>query len=350
MRFSSPSILLASILLRATQVAHAFYIKLPTRSEAALPNLLARAPNATSGLDYNNAEGGYYINITLGGREFSVLVDTGRLGSKSNLPPPICAQFSPFLPLVQIKNNASSDLWVAGTVPNANSTGASTEIDYDIGSDEGARAFFSVCPNTCLTSLTLSKGPIQTADLTLLGYTVPDQAFSTRALGIFFASCTDRRRFIVEVTPSSDSPEGYGLIGLGPSIASVVLGTLNNSAGDPPIDRIFRQDTSVPNFISVLLNRPNDTREAYTGEMTIGEVLPLFQNISSQPRVPVTVLPSNLNDASQHFSVLLDPDGIIGPGGNAIKTTSNASLAPSHDSRQLQVSLDTGFSLPQLPE
>jgi hypothetical protein len=30
--------------------------------------------------------------------------------------------------------------------------------------------------------LTPSKGPIQTADLTLLGYTVTDQAFSTRSL------------------------------------------------------------------------------------------------------------------------------------------------------------------------
>ena len=77
MWFSRPSILLASV-LQATQVAFALYIELPTRSEAALPNLLARAPNATSGLDYNNTEEAYYINITLGGRQFSVLIDTGR--------------------------------------------------------------------------------------------------------------------------------------------------------------------------------------------------------------------------------------------------------------------------------
>ncbi len=77
MRFSRPSILLASV-LQATQIALAFYIELPTRSEAALPNLLARAPNTTSGLDYNNTRGAYYINVTLGGRQFSVLIDTGR--------------------------------------------------------------------------------------------------------------------------------------------------------------------------------------------------------------------------------------------------------------------------------
>lgn len=162
-------------------------------------------------------------------------------------------------------------------------------------------------------------------------------------------SCIDHCHFLVEVTPSSDSPEGIGLIGLGPSTGSEVLTTLKNSAGDPPIDRIFRQNTSVPNFISVLLNRPNDTYATYTGEMTISEVLPLFQNISGQPKVPVSVLQSSINSA-QHFSVLLDSDGIIGPDGKSIKTTSNASLAPSHGPDQLQVVFDTGFSMPQLPQ
>lgn len=74
MRFLRPSILLASV-LQASQLALAFHIELPARSEAALPNLLTRAANATSGLDFNGA---YYINITLGGRQFAVLIDTGR--------------------------------------------------------------------------------------------------------------------------------------------------------------------------------------------------------------------------------------------------------------------------------
>lgn len=75
MRFLRPSILLASV-LQASQLVLAFHIELPSRSEASLPNLLSRAPNATSGLDDNG--GAYYINITLGGRQFSVLIDTGR--------------------------------------------------------------------------------------------------------------------------------------------------------------------------------------------------------------------------------------------------------------------------------
>ena len=151
------------------------------------------------------------------------------------------------------------------------------------------------------------------------------------------------------MTPSSTAPEGLGLVGLGPRSGSVVRAAVNSSAGDPPMDRIFGQNTSISNFISVLLSRPNDTDEAYTGEVTISEILPEFQNISNQPKVPVSVLESKIS-ADQHFSVLLDPDGIIGPDGNAIKTTSNTSLAPSHNQSQLQVFFDTGYSLPQLPE
>ena len=153
------------------------------------------------------------------------------------------------------------------------------------------------------------------------------------------------------MTPSSAAPEGLGLVGLSPKSGSVVVAALNTSgsAGDPPIDRIFSQDTSIPNFVTILLNRPNDTRETYTGEFTIGEILPEFQSISNQPKVPVVVLQGNWS-IDQHFEVLLDSDGIIGPDGKAITTTSNASLAPSHDPSQLLFFFDSGFSLPQVPE
>lgn len=76
MRFLRLPILLASI-LQATHLALAFHIEVPTRSDATLPNLLARAPNATSGLD-DSGGSAYCINITLGGQQFSVLIDTGR--------------------------------------------------------------------------------------------------------------------------------------------------------------------------------------------------------------------------------------------------------------------------------
>ncbi|KAI0250550.1 aspartic peptidase domain-containing protein [Lactifluus subvellereus] len=270
------SVLLAAF-LHVTHGSIATYLDLYHRSSS-LPDLLAR-DTGTSGLDASGTA--YSINITLGGQTFSVLIDTG-----------------------------SADLWVAGTVSTAIDTGATATVQYAVGS---------------------AGGPVKTAPLELLGFTVPDQAF-------------------IEIVPTADAPEGTGLIGLGPSSGSKVLEALSNQAtGDPPIDRIFRQDPSTPNFISVLLNRPNDTAEQYTGEMTISQVIPQFQDITNQPKVPVTILQSDFSSA-QHFSVLLDANGIIGPDGNAIKTTSNATLAPSHSRGQLVAIFDTGFTLPQVPK
>ncbi|KAF8256386.1 hypothetical protein EI94DRAFT_1872811 [Lactarius quietus] len=55
------------------------------------------------------------------------------------------------------------------------------------------------------------------------------------------------------------------------------------------------------------------------------------------------------NASDQHWSVLLDKAGIIGPGGNVIELMSNATDAPAHDSNQLVAVLDTGFTWPQVP-
>jgi hypothetical protein len=70
-----PSVLLSAILC-ATQLSFALRVDLPRRSEGPLPNLLTRAPNATSGLGSDGVS--YTINITLGGKQFTVAIDTGR--------------------------------------------------------------------------------------------------------------------------------------------------------------------------------------------------------------------------------------------------------------------------------
>lgn len=81
---------------------------------------------------------------------------------------------------------------------------------------------------------------------------------------------------------------GYdGLLGLGPNKASQIYDKLD-SAGDSLLDRIFSQSSnSSNNFISLLLNRHGDPAQNYTGEMTIAEYIPGFENVTSMPKIDV---------------------------------------------------------------
>ncbi|KAI0315897.1 aspartic peptidase domain-containing protein [Amylostereum chailletii] len=199
-------------------------------------------------------------------------------------------------------DTGSSDLWVAGTVPSAQDTGTTSSVTYAVGNAEG---------------------PVKTASLNFAGYTVPDQAF-------------------LQVTPSKQNPENQGVIGLGPNSGSSIHSSLKgDSSGDTVIDRIFRQNTSTPNFISVLLGRSDDPDDRYPGDITVGEVLSGYDAISAQPHLPVTLL-SGFNAGNQHWQVLLDEDGIIGPDGQPVNFTTG-------NKKQATAIFDTGFSFPQVP-
>ena len=78
MRSLWSSFVLLSAFLNASQRSLAAHVELPHRSPTELlSSLFSRAPdNSTSILDY--ASGGYFINITLNGAPFSVMIDTGR--------------------------------------------------------------------------------------------------------------------------------------------------------------------------------------------------------------------------------------------------------------------------------
>lgn len=151
---------------------------------------------------------------------------------------------------------------------------------------------------------------------------------------------------------------GTGLIGLGPSKGSAILGLLNSSAGDPPLDRIFEQNTSTPNILTILLSRNEENStvpeksnqlvpllEDQPGQITIGEVIEGYEEVAEQPKLPALVDGSGLN---QHWMTLLDSNGIIGPDGNRINTTSSKSNLTEGKSDQLRVVFDSGFSFPQV--
>ncbi|KAI0915843.1 hypothetical protein AcV7_007199 [Taiwanofungus camphoratus] len=253
-------------------------IRLDLQGRYAPPDLHKRASIVgTSQLqDYSNIQ--YYVNLTLGGAEFKVQIDTG-----------------------------SSDLYVAGDVPNSEDTGKTSGVTYAVGA---------------------VQGPIKTATLDFLGFTVENQAF------------------INVQANSQNQTAGTGLIGLGPHTGSAVQLTLGNGTGDPALDRIFQQNTSTPNYITVLLGRADDPKDDLPGDLTIGEILSGYENIASQPKLNVTVLPNTESDG-QHWQTLLDADGVIGPDGKSVDITTG--VESTSNDKQLTVVFDTGYSLPQVP-
>jgi hypothetical protein len=133
------------------------------------------------------------------------------------------------------------------------------------------------------------------------------------------------------------------LIGLGPNRGSNIRQTLNSKDGNSVLDRIFLNDTSTPNYITTLLGRSDDPTDPYPGDITIGELVPGFENVTGMPKLPVAQV-SLREKGDQHWQVILDPDGITGPDGKTINATS---IVDGGD--QLNVVLDTGFSLTQVP-
>ena len=150
----------------------------------------------------------------------------------------------------------------------------------------------------------------------------------------------------MDVPAGQSNAVGTGLIGLGPNFGSQIHGQLNDTSGDAVLDRIFKQNATTPNILTILLGRDDDPSDRFPGDLTVGETLPGYDAINSQPKLNVTqVSISDIGD--QHWQTLLDPNGIIGPDGKtididtAVKSTSNK--------KQLTAVFDSGFSLPQVP-
>ncbi|KDQ62634.1 hypothetical protein JAAARDRAFT_54556 [Jaapia argillacea MUCL 33604] len=224
----------------------------------------------------------YITNITLNGVSVPVMLDTG-----------------------------SSDLWVAENIPNAKDTGKAAKLSYAVGQ---------------------ANGDIWTAQLTFDDYTVNDQAF---------LMVTNTSSFSMDITA-----QGFnGLVGLGPNTGSVIRDKMDSSAGDSMINRIFSQNASTSNFISFILDRQGDPTQPYTGQLTVSEVVPGLENITSMTKISVEKV-HKLTDVDQHWQILTDVNGVIGPDGNPIVIKS---IAPAAPSGQLVAVLDSGYTLPQVP-
>ncbi|KAG1855898.1 aspartic peptidase domain-containing protein [Suillus tomentosus] len=224
----------------------------------------------------------YYTNIMLGGQNISVMLDTG-----------------------------SSDLWVTGSIPGATDTGSSLKLSYAVGT---------------------AAGDIYTAPFEFAGQSVSDQAFLLVANVSSFST--------------NIHSEGYdGLIGLGPNSGSSIYKKLDGNSGNNPINRIFEQ-TSSNDYITMMLSRKGDPGSNITGQFTIGELVPGFENITSMPHLSIEKV-YRVTNVDQHWQIVTDKNnGIIGPDGQPIKYSSIAPKAP--DGTIVGV-LDSGFTLPQVP-
>ena len=99
---------------------------------------------------------------------------------------------------------------------------------------------------------------------------------------------------------------------------------------------------STPNILTIYLGRSNDPTDPFPGDLTIGEPIPDYANVTSMPKLPVTVA---ANSGAQHWQAQLDEDGVIGPDGQPVKVTSHVK---GGDKNRLNVIFDSGFSLPQV--
>ncbi|KAF9018388.1 acid protease, partial [Hymenopellis radicata] len=254
-------------------------------------SLTRRAPGPSQLDDF--ADLSYSTNVTLSGETYEVQIDTG-----------------------------SSDLWVVPlnnvSVPDSIDTGAQASVSYAIGN---------------------VSGPIKTAELVFAGYTVPNQSF-------------------IQVAPGQNAtsiPSQNGLIGLGPNAGSQIEEALGTAAGYGALDNIFLQNECAQNILTILLGRVDDPFHAFNGTLSVGEVLPGFEDILEQPRLDLS--------EGTHFQFLMDADSIIAPDGRVVYVTESVVTdniskrwhkhrhGKKDDGRNVTATavVDSGFSLSQVP-
>ncbi|KAG8863787.1 hypothetical protein FRB96_007624 [Tulasnella sp. 330] len=250
----------------------------------------------------------YFVNITVGGQVYTTAIDTG-----------------------------SADMWIYANVSNTTTTTGSASLSYAIGNVEGN---------------------IVQAPLSFAGYNVPSQAFSMcnhAGVGHPLLNADKYARKLVEVqnvTGFTTNPrnEGYtALVGLGPPESSTVYSAFNTTVGLPMMNNIFRQNLTNENYITLLLPRAFDPDSNSTGVMTVSELVPGFEAVANQTKLPVSMLTAQeFTQQQQHWTTLTDANGVIGPNGQAINVMTNVTSAAG--TGKLVAVFDSGYSLPQVPK
>ncbi len=121
-------------------------------------------------------------------------------------------------------------------------------------------------------------------------------------------------------------------------------GILGGGTGDTPLSRIFQQNKTTQNFVSILLDRHNDPTDTVTGQITISELASGFETIQSEPKLDIKDV--FFHSSSQHWAVYIDSNGVIGPDGKPISMTS---IVPHVTGGKLVAVLDSGFTMSQVP-
>ncbi|PCH36226.1 acid protease [Wolfiporia cocos MD-104 SS10] len=228
----------------------------------------------------------YATNLTIGGQELLIQLDTG-----------------------------SSDLWV--NLPNdqieiTNITNITAQETYGIGAVTGPIAFANV-----------SLGP----------HFVPDQAFINATNATDFGTIFgDNVRGILGLS-----------FDLGSTVAVEIAINYNSSIGRSFISNLFAQNESMPHLFTVQLGRTSDPEYVTEGIFTIGEYVNELAAVAEQPQLPRFPNSDDVNTPPRWSTVM------SGMTVNGQPFQFNASGVPGTPNGSVVAVLDTGFTFPPIP-
>ncbi|KAH7914358.1 aspartic peptidase domain-containing protein [Hygrophoropsis aurantiaca] len=208
--------------------------------------LAASSASTPSSLSLSDVRDLIYIaNVTVGGVEYPVQLDTG-----------------------------SSDLWILGSktpLPGANDTSQSYNLTYGIG---------------------WAYGHVAYASAEFAGIPISKQAFLD----------------VSSAQNPALSYGANGILGLGFTSLSTVDALVNStgaSTGRTLLYNLFQDNPNEPNFIAFSLDSTTDTGDTIAGSFAVGETEPAYANVTSTNKIPTwpVTSPSRWNVLLDSFIV-----------------------------------------------